>query len=182
MILYMDDAIVAAGNGAKIAMRKIHVDHETLLALLSYDPETGIFKWNGSLPLVNMGSAKRGGIAGHIDKQGYRYLTILKKVYLAHRIAWFYVHKVWPDNEIDHVNGVRDDNRIANLRVVPHAKNMQNMRAEVKDKSRLPGTSRTPSGKWQAKIKIDGKLIYLGLFATTEAAHAAYIEKRRNNS
>jgi hypothetical protein len=148
---------------------------EQLRELLSYDRETGIFRWNVANKRVRIGSD-----AGHLHPSGYRRIGIYRRVYSAHRLAWLYVHGAFPLGDIDHINGARDDNRIANLRDVPHAVNMQNLRTAPRTniESGLLGVS-TSLGRWKAQIRLNGSRMYLGTFSTPEEAHAAYLEAKR---
>ena len=109
---------------------------------------------------------------------GYIVVGVRSHDYAAHRLAWLYVHGVWPVHEIDHINGVKSDNRICNLRDVPKAINSQNKRTTSKNISGLRGVSPSYKG-WQARIVVDGASKYLGKFPTKEAAHAAYIDEKR---
>lgn len=72
---------------------------------LTYEPETGVFRW-----VRNTGSIKAGAVAGGKNYHGYRRLCLKGKLHAEHRLAWLAVHGVWPSNEIDHINGVTDDN------------------------------------------------------------------------
>jgi hypothetical protein len=93
-----------------------------LKQLLDYDPETGVFTWR-----VNRGGAAKAGTrAGCPTPFYYRVIRIGGRSRREHSLAWLYVHGHWPADELDHINRVRDDNRIANLREVTHAENMQN--------------------------------------------------------
>jgi hypothetical protein len=95
------------------------VSHELVCSLLAYDPETGIFsRRNGR------GAASQ---VGYLMPKGYRIIRVNYHKFLAHRLAWFYVHGEWPPHEIDHVNRRRDDNRIANLRPATRLENAQNI-------------------------------------------------------
>jgi hypothetical protein len=94
---------------------------------LDYDPETGVFlwRWRDDKPkYVNMWLA--GTVAGSLNNTGYATIRINYRAYLAHRLAWLYVHGFWPVDEIDHINRVRTDNRIANLREAYHQENRCN--------------------------------------------------------
>lgn len=144
---------------------------ERLRELLSYDADTGGFTW-----LVNRGSAaKVGGPAGRKVGGGYIQIGIDGRRYMAHRLAWLYVHGHWPDVEIDHISGEPEDNRIANLREATRSQNLQNLRrARADSRSGLLGVSRA-AGRWLAQIQTSGKKKYLGLFDTAESAHNAYL-------
>ena len=83
-----------------------------LKELLHYDPETGRFTH-----LLNRSTNAKGGIAGSINKSdGYNRLYIDGKIYKGSRLAWLYVHGYFPENIVDHINKVRDDDRFINLR------------------------------------------------------------------
>ena len=143
---------------------------ERLRALLCYDLETGLFK-----NLVHRNRcAMAGGIAGNTDKNGYVMIKIDRKAYLAHRLAWFYVHGHWPAQQIDHINGRRYDNRMANLRDVSPAANQQNVRrAQRNNKVGLLGVARN-GRNFSACIEASGRRHYLGTFPRPEQAKAAY--------
>ncbi len=97
------------------------VTHEQLLKVLEYDPNTGIFKWKES-----RGPKSKGSIAGTMHHTGYRYIEINNKPYAEHRLAWFYINKSWPVAEIDHIDRIKDNNKLINLRDVSHSINMKN--------------------------------------------------------
>lgn len=142
---------------------------------LSYEPETGVFRW-----MRDAGSIKAGSVAGGKSDHGYRRLCLQKKFYAEHRLAWLAVHGVWPSHEIDHINGVRDDNRIVNLRDVPRVVNLQNIRTRKDNSVGLAGVRRDKvSGNFRAQIRHNGITIQLGSFTTAEGAHAAYVEAKR---
>lgn len=141
---------------------------DALKALLSYDPSTGIFTW-----LVNRGNLKNAGsIAGSLNRGGYAQLQISGKCYRIHRLAWFYVHGVFPDGDLDHINGDRTDNRIENLRVCSKQQNALN---KLPQRNGFKGvTLHKRTGKFQAQITKSNKNHYLGLFSTEQAAAQAY--------
>lgn len=145
------------------------VTAEQVRIALSYDSETGEFIWlKGSNPL----NRRVGRTAGSLAQSGYICISVHGVSYLAHRLAWLHVHGVWPAAEIDHINGIRHDNRLVNLREADHSLNMAN--ARVIRKSRLKGTSRCRD-KWQARITVGQKTTHLGTFSTAQQAHAAYV-------
>ncbi len=151
------------------------ITQDRLRELLCYDQETGVFQW-----LVSRGRARAGSIAGSADSYGYLQTKIFGRIYLNHRLAWLYAHGEWPDEQIDHINGCRYDNRLANLRKVSASINQQNQRkARLDNKSGFLGVGRIGK-RWQARISYPGsKDTYLGLFDTPELAHAAYLEAKR---
>lgn len=112
-------------------------------------------------------------------KNGYRVIRIDDALYLAHRLAWFYVTGNWPANQIDHINGVRDDNRFSNLREATNLQNAHN-RKYNRNKSGFQGV-RKENSKWLAEIKINYKAVRLGLFNTPEEAHCAYLIAKRQH-
>lgn len=144
---------------------------ERLLELLHYDQNTGIFTWR-----VNRGgrkAARAGSVAGHTRPDGYFEICVDRNRVLAHRLAWFYVHGRWPAEQIDHMNGIRLDNRLSNLREATQSQNNAN-RPPV---SGLKGVYfHKRAGRWAAQIKQDGEVTYLGLHDTPQQAHAAYCE------
>lgn len=147
-----------------------------LRELLHYDPETGVFT---RLVARKGPKAWVGCVAGSPDRKGYTSIVIDQERHAAHRLAWFYVHGSWPDGQIDHINGVKDDNRLANLRVVSNQVNGQNSRV-ARSSNRVGLLGVTPWKKrFRASIYINGRSVYLGLFAEPEQAHAAYVEAKR---
>lgn len=146
-----------------------------LKQMLYYDSDTGIFNWK----LRPANRIKIGDKAGRKFHDSYIGIKVNKKEYMAHRLAWLYVTGSWPDNEIDHINGIRYDNRFCNLRDVTHSQNMQNQR-KVREgtKNNLMGVTNN-GNKFQAQIKVDGNYKYLGLFDSAELANQAYLNAKR---
>lgn len=147
------------------------MDAIKLRQLLNYDPDTGVFTWRET--------TRRGWVgkkAGVVNSLGYVRMLINGRPYFAHRLAWLYVNGEWPKHEIDHINHDRADNRIANLRDIPHRVNVLNRRgATAKSKSGIRGVYWKESDrKWIAKIGDNGKDRHLGRFNSPEEASAAY--------
>jgi AP2 domain. len=148
---------------------------ERLKELLEYNPLTGEFSYRQR---GYNNSTKPGQRAGVSDGQGYLRIKLDGLRYRSHRLAWLYVHGEWPAQDIDHINGVRSDNRIANLRDVPRQANLQNAHNRKPGRAGLAGV--TPrNGKFVAQILIGGKCRYLGRFSTAEMAHEAYLVAKR---
>lgn len=151
---------------------------ERLRSLFSYDPETGLFT-----RLSLNGSKQRSPIRGAKSYQGYLMATIDDRSYRMHRLAWLYVHGTWPTGDIDHINGVKTDNRIANLRDVCRSMNNENRRAPSSRSSTgflgVRISSATIKNKYYAEITVRGKRKHLGCFATPEEAYAVYLEAKR---
>jgi hypothetical protein len=159
------------------AQPKKELSAERLRELLNYDCETGVFTWAGKPNnRVVIGSK-----AGSITAYGYSAIRIDATRYLAHRLAWLWVYSTWPKGEIDHANGDRMDNRIANLRDCSPGQNRQNMRAaHSRNKSGLLGVSWSKQkGKWWAQIAVGGKHTHIGFFENKEIAYEAYVRKKR---
>ena len=147
---------------------------ERLRELLHYDPETGVFT-----RLVRSGPAKVGDAAGTATTSGYIQIRVDGGQYLAHRLAFLCMTGEWPSQFVDHVNGVRDDNRWSNLRPATPSENLQNVRrARADSQTGLLGVSRDRQ-RFRAQIKVDGQHIYIGTFDTPEQAHAAYLAAKR---
>ena len=150
---------------------------ERLRELLHYDPETGVFTWQKKRNC----RVKLGGVAGSIYNNGYRVIGVDRKYRLAHRLAWLYVHGEMPAGEIDHINGDRTDNRIANLRDVSKSVNNQNKKhAMSNNTSGLLGACwDSYNHQWKAQIGLNGKQYKIGVFDSAESAHAAYLAAKR---
>ena len=144
---------------------------ELLREILHYDPETGYFRWK----VATSRAIKTGAIAGCADGEGYLEIGIFRRKYLTHRLAWLYQTGSWPEGEIDHVNGIRNDNRFVNLRPATRSQNQQNTRRQINNTSGFKGVSWfEPTRRWKAYINLRRKQIHLGYFDTPEEAHAAY--------
>jgi hypothetical protein len=136
------------------------VEHERLLALLHYDPLTGEFRWK----------ERRGVVfdknAGSDRGDGYFSICVDGKRYLVHRLAWFYVHGLWPIHQIDHINGNPSDNRLANLREATNSQNQQNTGPRSSNsKSGHKCVYLHKSGKWYARITVNNRTFTEGYFA-----------------
>jgi hypothetical protein len=144
---------------------------EELKSTLSYDAATGVFV---RLSTVNPNPrAQIGRQAGGHDSRGYRVIRVKYRKYMAHRLAWFYAHGLWPDGDIDHINGEVDDNRIENLRVATRSQNMANAKTPVTNKSGVKGVFERADGRFLANMTVQKKTVYVGIFDTKEAASAA---------
>ncbi len=158
-------------------MKIQNITHEALLATLDYDRLTGDFKNKTQ----RSPRAKIGEACGWINALGYRSLVIDRKYYLAHRLVVFFMTGQWPDAYVDHINGVRSDNRFENLRLASMEINMQNRRTARRDSvSGVLGAHwHKKSGKWASSIFADGKRHYLGRFDSAQDANSAYIKAKR---
>lgn len=141
--------------------------HSTLLNLLDYNPKTGIFTWK----VTTSSRATEGSIAGTVNQQGYIQIVINGTLYRAHRLAWFYVHKSWPQNRIDHIDRNPRNNSISNLRDVDSSVNMHNRDKPRNNTSGTKGVSYDSKNmRWVAYICVDNKRLHLGRFLTKESA------------
>ncbi|USY26691.1 HNH endonuclease [Alcaligenes sp. 1735tsa3] len=148
---------------------------EKLRQLVHYDPETGVFT-----RLVRTSNfINEGDVAGRCNKQGYLSFSVLGKDRLAHRLAWLYVYGQWPSYQVDHINGIRTDNRISNLRDVPTRVNAHNRNDAPKSLSGLRGVSfDSRRGKYRARIMSHGAEVWLGYFDSADLAHSAYVQAK----
>lgn len=154
---------------------KVNLDR--LKQLFTYNPETGIFYRNKA---TNNG-IPAGSVAGNSKGDGYLRIQIDGKSYTCHRLAWFYYYGKWPNNQVDHLNGIRDDNRIVNLRDVTAKENSRNAKLSENNSTGAKGVYWEESKcRWSARIWYDGKSKRLGMFRTfeeaVEARKAAEIE------
>ena len=147
---------------------------DELKGLLDYDPLTGIFTWVKAQRGLRVGDK-----AGYLGSEGYIRIGAYGKLYMAHRLAWLYMTGKFPENQIDHINRVGDDNRISNLRDVKQSVNSRNAKMSKTNTSGVNGVSWLKCRKkWQVQIRADGKLKYLGLYADLELA--ALVRKEAN--
>lgn len=152
------------------------LSYDSLRAALDYDPATGRFTWRGRKYVRALAEA------GTTNADGYRRIKIDGVSYMAHRLAWFYQHQHWPADGlmIDHWDGDPSNNAIANLRLASASDNKANSRLHRNNLTGFKGVSyHSASGKWRARIRRDGRLTSLGLFASPEEAHATYCAAAR---
>lgn len=147
-----------------------------LRLLFSYDPESGEIHW------IAKGKGKiKKKAAGTITNSGYIGICIGPKRFFAHRIAWALHYGEWPKDQIDHINGIRSDNRICNLREATNSQNGKNLKLSKANTSGFKGVSFEKfTGKWKASIKFDGKTINLGRFAEIkDAVHVRRLAEKK---
>jgi len=160
--------------------RYLAITAEQVRAVLFYDERGGDFYW----VKTRNGQAKAGSKAGCLQPSGYVKIRISIGsqffTFGAHRLAWLLCYGKWPDGTIDHIDGLKSNNRIANLRDVTVAENQQNQKkAHSNSRSGLLGAHQIRPGRWQARIRINGKDKHLGVFPSPEGAHEAYVDAKR---
>jgi hypothetical protein len=141
---------------------------ERLREVLDYDSATGVF--TTIISRKGMGKEERAGCS---DVRGYISITIDRKCYFAHVLAWLYVYGVWPDKGLDHIDTNRSNNAISNLREANESQNAGNTKFRRNNKLGVKGVMRSDSG-YRAMISPNGKAIHLGCFKTVEEAANMY--------
>lgn len=150
------------------------ITHENLKRIVDYDPETGIFTRK-----VKSSNQKAGAVLGTKNSGGYLIAMVGRKRYSLHRLAWLYFYGRMPHGDIDHINGVRDDNRIDNLRECSRSKNCMNKKINSNNVSGVKGVGwHAQSGKWRARIMTGYKSVFLGRFDSVKEAEKAIVEAR----
>ncbi len=156
-----------------------------LLELLDYTPETGSLVWrarsagmflSGKQSAAHNAAIWNGKFAGKPLEVSGRYAraSIFGRRYYAHRIAWAMFYGAWPEREIDHINGNKHDNRIANLREVTTQENSRNIPVKSNNSSGALGVRwRAHANAWEAYICIDRKYRHIGYFKAKADAIAA---------
>lgn len=167
---------------------KREITPAVLCDLIDYDPATGVLTWKARSPDLftckeqspdhssRIWNAKYAGKPALTAKNGNGYLhgTVFGQTLTAHAVSWAIHNGSWPEHGIDHINGVKVDNRIVNLRDVPDAENAKNQKRNKRNTSGVTGVSYFPrTRKWVARIKGGGKVRNLGYFRTIEEAAAA---------
>lgn len=146
---------------------------------LSYDPITGLFTW--VLPNRTRGRVTPGSIAGHLLEDGYTRIVYKRKSFSAHRLAFLFMTGSMPEKgvEVDHRDGDRSNNRWDNLRLCNKNENQQNGKLRSNNTSGLVGACRLGNNRWVAQIGHLSVRHHLGVYATKEEAHAAYMEEKQ---
>lgn len=150
-------------------MREFNINE--IKDILYYDEFSGVFTWK----VDRNNRTRKGMVSGKKNKDGYIEINTMGKIHMAHRLAWEMYHGVKPNNEIDHINGVRDDNRITNLREATRSENNRNKSVNKSSQSGIKGvTYHKQNGKWSSRIFVNGKIKNIGYFNTKEEAGEAY--------
>ena len=158
-------------------MTALSLTQDRIKELLHYNPNAGDFTW-----LISTSNrVKVGDIAGCLMANGYLIVRVDGTLHLAHRLAWFYEYGVWPVDQIDHINHIRNDNRMINL---CESTDKENRKNQSKSKLNTSGFSGVcwyrRYSKWKVQITVNYKEIHLGYFTTYLAAcyarHAANLK------
>lgn len=148
---------------------------EEVEELVAYDPDTGIFTWKRHRGTT--ATIKAGRQAGRIAAHGYRQIFLHGRRYYASRLAWLLTHGRWPDDQLDHRNANRSDDRIDNLRECTQSENMANCRRARSNTTGFKGVtydaSQRGTKKFKAQIKKDGQSYFIGWFEDAKSAAAA---------
>lgn len=148
----------------------------------SYNPETGVIIWLPR-PQIHFSTVRVcktwhtrfcGKEAGGLNQNGYIEIGILGGLMKAHRIAWAMSYGEYPKGDIDHINGIRNDNRLLNLRDVDRKNNCRNSAIHRNNISGISGVYwHVRDNRWVASINFEGTQKHLGYFpALIDAASA----------
>lgn len=162
----------------------MELTQEIVRELLDYDAESGKLFWRKRDVKWFNETAGRTAIhaANHWNSRfagreaftainnGYHSGKFLSLHVKAHRIIWLHQTGQWPI-EIDHINGIRVDNRYENLRNVEHSENMKNQKLHVHNNSGTVGIGWYPRyEKWRVRIRANGKMKLVGYFSSFDEA------------
>ena len=142
--------------------------HE-LQKFYSYDPETGHICRHAK---PKFSRAKLGVVDGK-SQEGYIIVCHGNEKFKAHRMAFLFINGQWPITEIDHVDGVRHNNKWKNLRLATRMQNRQNSRTPKNNTSGHRGVSRYRQF-WKVQAQINGKKHFIGHFLDLSEAVAAH--------
>lgn len=150
------------------------LNQERLKEKLHYDEDSGLFYWN-NVPK----HSRYKGLAGCLSSGGYRIVTIDKVIYFCHRLVWLYVFGEFPENQIDHIDNDKLNNKLSNLRESTHKQNQRNRQKPRNNKSGFKGVTLDPkTGKYRGCVYSDKFNHYCGSHATAELANEAVKLKR----
>ena len=151
-------------------MVKQNLTQARLFEVLDYDRHSGKFRWK-----ISYSNAPLGSLAGNLNTNGYRNITIDGVSYKEHRLVWLYVYGELPRKQIDHVNCIPTDNRICNLRLATHGQNQMNCNKYANNTSGFKGVDFYKRGqKWRARANVNKRSYLIGYYATAKDAYVAY--------
>lgn len=156
---------------------KVHITQNELKELIFYNHDTGIFTWkersvekflhsnNPEQYCATWNTKYSNTDSGNLHKSGYIVIRVYGKDYKAHRLAWLYMEGYFPENQIDHINRIKSDNRWCNLREISTQCNIRNRGITKKNTSGVVGVYWNKRvNKWSAQITINKKPINLGYY------------------
>jgi len=150
------------------------VSIEEIKARVRFDSETGKLH-----RVTASGGSKVGQETGSMSSSGYLGVGICGKAFLCHRIAWLLHYGEWPEFEVDHINGMKTDNRISNLRSATRSENVNNTNLRSDSTSGYKGVNYSNQhGRYRARIVVKGKRMHVGMYDTPEQAHEALCAAR----
>ncbi|MGT3661457.1 HNH endonuclease [Escherichia coli] len=156
--------------------RRDEPSREFILSYLYYNPLTGEFKWLKTRNSI----AEKGSVAGYLKPDGYVQIILCGRAFLAHRLAWICIHGAPASEMIDHINGIRNDNRACNLREASKFENSHNKAMNKNNTSGIKGVNWSSShNKWHARVGVNGKRFTVGYFSDIREAEAKIKEFRR---
>ena len=146
----------------------MRLTQQRLREVLNYDPETGLFTSVG----VRKGSKfRKGDVVGNFNGMGYIIMMVDRKLYKAHRLAWLDFYGYLPENQVDHINRVRHDNRIKNLREVTQTCNNRNTAMHRTNTSGVKGVVFCKRDElWAARVSLNNRSTYYGHYKNFEDA------------
>jgi hypothetical protein len=148
---------------------------EDVAKVIRYEPETGKLFWlrrDGVPAWWNTRYAGQEALTS-VESKGYRQGRVCSRQMMAHRIAWALAYGEWP-SEIDHINGIKTDNRLKNLRVATRTENTQHRAKFRTNTSGHKGVRQSRAGRWEARITVAKNQVFLGVFNCKTAAAIAY--------
>lgn len=155
-------------------------DSTIVRGLFNYDPETGALTHK-----IRRKAVKFGAQIGCLDNDGYLVATVSllgkQRLFKVHRLVWLHVHGAWPSGVIDHINGIKSDNRLDNLRDVSPRSNSQNILAGRGVSKHRGVCFNKAKNLWQTSIHIDGRQKFVGYYRSEYDAHLAYVEAKRKH-
>jgi hypothetical protein len=147
-------------------MTKRILTQEELKSQLHYDPDTGIFT-----RLVSAKNKLLGVVSNGTTSTGYIKISVFGVSYFSHRLAWLYMFGDFPEDMIDHVNGIKTDNRLKNLRIANKKENARNYGLPKNNTSGSKGVYWSKDrNKWYSKCELNGVQYHLGMFINKDDA------------
>jgi len=137
------------------------ITQKELKNILHYNPKNGVFIWSKKISK----KINTGDIAGDVNKRGYCRIGIRGKKYASHILAWIYIYGEAPENDLDHIDHNKTNNKISNLRIVTPSENAMNQTMSKANKSGFNGVVwNKKAGKWMVQIAFERNQIYLGIY------------------